>query len=91
MSDLLRLNWAKMSDANLQPQAMTKQPSDAGKKERKAGLNRNCYCLRVMRSQLLDLVACIDAMRNKMEAAETTPAPPATDQNKMLPPDQAPT
>jgi hypothetical protein len=37
-----------------------------------------------------NLVARIDAMRNAIEATETTPAPPATDQNRMLPPDQAP-
>ena len=36
------------------------------------------------------LVARSDAVRNAAEATATTPAPPATDQNKMLAPDHAP-
>ena len=36
------------------------------------------------------LVARSDAVRNAADATATTPAPPATDQNKMLAPDHAP-
>ena len=92
---------------------MAKQPSDAGKNERKAGLRANqerqtktfrerqtktfrerqtkTFRERQTKSLLLDLIARIEAMRNATEATVTTPAPPARDQNKMLPPDHGPT
>jgi hypothetical protein len=82
--------------AHLQPQTMAKQPSDAGRNVRKAGLGRNEACplagvCRYQTSTAPHLVARIDAMRNATDATETTPAPPVRDQNKMLPPDHAPT
>lgn len=46
--------------------------------------------LQVHAQQKLNLMACIDAMRKVIEATVTAPAPPASDQNKMLPPDHAP-
>ncbi len=46
--------------------------------------------LQIDASKKMDLMACIDAMRKVIEATVTAPAPPASDQNKMLPPDHAP-